>query len=281
MPVKPAKKPATKPSAKPSKAIVPVKPKPLSTNLAEELARDAGVGTENFGRDDLQIPRITILQDMSDQVKKKQPAYIEGAEPGMICDLVNARIFDGDEGIVVLPFAYRRTHLEWKPNRGGFVADHGPDGKILEETTKDDQGRNILKNKNIINVHAEYFVFLLEDDGKFSPFVISMAGTQLKHSRRWNTMINQQRVPVPGGDAPAPMFYRSYRLTTQPESNDKGSWFAWSIAPDKAVTDEEFQNGIDIYRAAKQFRTSVAEGKVKAAPPTEQTPSAEDESAAM
>lgn len=273
--MKKTKPPLKKQTAKQpqSKALVPTSSRTVgpASDLSKELAADAGAGTENFGRDDLQIPRIVILQQLSPQVVKNDPQFIKGAEAGQICDVVNARVFDGDTGILLLPFSYRRTHIEWKPRKtgGGFVADHGPDGEILKKCTKTEEGVNELPNKNVVNVVGEYFAFLIEEDGKFAPFVVSMTGSQLKKSRQWNTMINRQRLTNEGMDAPAPMFYMSYRMTTVPEKNDKGSWFGWLINADKAVTDKEFKNGVELYRSAKTFREAVVSGKAKAAPPTE------------
>ena len=48
------------------------------------LLEDAGAGQENMSQEDMMIPRLSILQDGSAQVKKRDGAYVEGAEVGMI-----------------------------------------------------------------------------------------------------------------------------------------------------------------------------------------------------
>lgn len=264
---KPAAKTGT---GKPSKEIVktPAKAeKQLAVSGAALLEEDAG--QQAFGRDDLAIPRIKVLQDLSPEVKKTEvDKYIKGAECGMILDSVSKTLFDGEKGVEIIPVSYRRTHLEWKPNRGGFVADHGPDGSILNECTKGEKGQNVLKNGNIITISAEYFVFLLGADGSYQPFALSLAGTQLKKSRQWNTIISQLQLPKSGGGTFNPaMFARSYNMSTIPERNDQGSWFGVKIVPSTFTT--ELPNGNEIYIAAREFRAAVAEGKIKAAAPVD------------
>ncbi len=241
-------------------------------DISAMLAEDAGAGQESMDRSDYAIPRLRILQDLSPQVKKTEQGYIKGAEAGMICDPVSESLFSGEHGLLVIPISYRRSHIEWKVREkgGGIVADHGPDGAILDKCTKDDRGRSILPNGNQITINAEYFVFVVDPEtGSYSPYVLGMAGTQLKKARRWNTMINQLRIANPSGEGtinPA-MFYRSYKLSTEPERNDQGSWFGWHITPDKATI--EFPAGNQLYLAAREFRKQIVAGNVKAQQPSE------------
>jgi hypothetical protein len=230
---------------------------------------DSRAGMEGIGAQDLAIPRLAILQDLSPQVKKTEAGYIEGAEPGDICDVVSGVLYSGEDGILVVPVSYRRAHIEWVPRNkgGGFVADHGSDGKIVEKCQRGEKGELNLPNGNIIKITAEYFVMMVEEStGEASAFVLSMTGTQMKKSRRWNTMMNQLRAPKEGGGTFNPaMFYRSYKLTTTPERNDQGSWFGWVITPDKNTVD--YPNGAELYVAARDFRAQVASGAVRASAP--------------
>jgi hypothetical protein len=54
-----------------------------------------------------------------------------------------------------------------------------------------------------------------------------------------------------------PMYSQMYRLTTSPESNDKGKWFGWEVERIGPVEDA------GIYQAAKSFAVSVNAGEVK------------------
>lgn len=259
-----------------SKTVAVVEKKSLAAqpdDINAMLLEDQGAGLETIGRDDLSIPRIKVLQDLSPQVKKTEMGYIEGAEVGMLCDPITGQLWDGEKGIVLVPISYRRAHLEFWPRESkkgkGFVADHGADGDILNSTTKNEKGHNMTEKGTVVSVHAEYFVFLVDPKtGSYTPYVFSLASTQLKKSRMWNTMMNQLKVPNPSKPdvmiCPA-MFYRSYLITLVPERNDHGSWMGIKITPDAFTL--ELKGGENIYRAAREFRKSILEGKVSAAAP--------------
>lgn len=272
-----AKKPETKPAAKEdpkkkgatavTKAIVPT-PQKAITKAPPAFEEDAG--QNNIGRDDMTVPRLVVLQALSPQLQKSKPEYIKGAEVGDLCHTGTNEVWSGEEGVIVLPVAYRRTHIEWKPREkgGGFVKDHGPDGNILKSCTLDERtNRQTLVNGNHIQVTAEYYVFILEEGKDPQPVMMSMAGVQLKKSRRWNTLISTLQVPRQSGEGtfnPA-MFYRSYLVKTVPNSNDKGDWFEWEIAGDKDVT--QLENGNELYLIGKALKEAIGSGKVKGADP--------------
>ena len=60
-----------------------------NAELDAMLMEDAGAGTEFMNKDDFAIPRISILQSGSDQVKKSSGGYIQGAEEGMFFDNIS------------------------------------------------------------------------------------------------------------------------------------------------------------------------------------------------
>ena len=49
-------------------------------------------GSEDVTIDDLTIPRVDIIQDLSPQHKKNKPEYIEGAEVGMLFNTVTGKL---------------------------------------------------------------------------------------------------------------------------------------------------------------------------------------------
>ena len=125
------------------------------------LLQDAGAGQEKMSQEDMMIPRLSILQQMSDQVNKANGAYVAGAEPGMILDNVANKAINGEKGIEVVPISYRRAHIDWKKDRGGLVADHGSDEKVLEKCSRGDKGEYFTDEGNEIVITGEYFVFLI------------------------------------------------------------------------------------------------------------------------
>ena len=261
-----AKKTTTKKAA-----IKPVEEKAeLSTFNPEE---DAG---NDFSNDDLAIPRIGLLQDNSPQCKKKHDLYIDGAEAGMICDTALETMWDGDEGLIVVPVSYKFTYIEWRlrTEGGGFVAEHNAsDGAKLYAAAKEAEveGKTVKIAPNSDGKHqlvpsASYFIYVIGEDGIPQPYAMSMASSQIKKSKRWNTLINQLRVlrsGNSGGTYNPAMFYRSYHVTTVPESSNNNSWWGWKITADKNVL--ELPQGEEIYTMAREFHKSISSGSVRAA----------------
>ena len=64
-----------------------------------------------------------------------------------------------------------------------------------------------------------------------------------------------------GESVEAPMFAYTYRLTTTTQSNDKGSWYGWSVSRKGPIED------VASYNIAKNFRNNLEKGLVKTRTP--------------
>jgi hypothetical protein len=234
------------------------------------LLEDVGSGSEGMTKDDILMPRISILQQMSDQINKRHGDYVDGAEAGHIFDNVAKIAHDGEKGITIVPVTYRRAYIEWKPDRGGLVADHGSDSSCLESCTRGEKGEYFTSEGNQIVITGEFLVYVLDDSGGFTPALISMSGSQFKKAKLWNAMISRLMIDIKGEKKNPAMFWTAYQLTTVPESNDLGSWFGWGIKMKYDAASggiiQNVPNGKDIYLEARQFKKDVKEGNVKVSP---------------
>lgn len=231
-----------------------------STGVAGDFEQYAGAGTENVGVNDVIIPRLTIVQGLSPQLQKKKPEYIEGSEIGDICDVATGDLFK--EGVLFLPVYYRKDWLEWAPRASGkgLVTIHQTD-EILEETTRDDKGRPFLENGNYIAETAQWFGLNLTA-GRRKCF-IPMASSQLKRSRKFMTMVTNERIArSDGSDFQAPIFYRAYNLSTAEESNADGDWSVWN--PMRGPSLPELGERWQSYMAeAVAFREALIAGEAR------------------
>lgn len=246
-------------------------PAVMDTN---DFLEDCDKGFENIGKDDIAIPFIAILQSNSPQVKRGD-AHIDGAVEGCIINNVTGRIYNGDEGITVIPCAYEKHFVEWQDREagGGFCGNH--DESILAQTTKDDKGRDRLANGNYIVPTAYHYVVVLHENGQMERCVIPMASTQIKKSRRWNSQMIALQVKIGERIVTPPMFSHKYSLKTVYEENAKGSWFGWSINTPSIIQDRQ------TYAFAKKFNQDISSGIVKAqTPPTEEIVETNDEALA-
>jgi hypothetical protein len=217
------------------------------------------------------IPRIKILQAQSPEVNKADAAHVKGAEAGMIYDNVSGICYDGEQGITVVPVSYRKTFIEWTDERK-LVKDHGLQPTILESCVEDDKGKLRTPDGNALVLTAEYFVYMVDEEGNYSPALLSMSSSGIKKSKKWNSMINRLQIPHPSGKGtmnPA-MFWTAYTITSVPEQNDMGSWFNWEVSmkfdAKSGGVIENVDSGQSIYLEAREFRKNIQSGEVKVSP---------------
>ena len=230
----------------------------LSTNLFEA---DANAGSQNISQEDLALPFLKVLGQLSPEVNKRNGKYVEGAEPGMILNTVTNDIYDGSKGIEVLPVYYKRQLVEWQDrgeSKGAPVAIHEATSDIMSKTTRDKSYKDRLPNGNYIENTANHFVVLLGKNPTTA--LISMKATQLKVSRKWNSMMMGIKLQGKNGLFTPPTYSHIYNLSTVQMSNDKGTWFGWDVAKAGPVEDKS------IYDMAKSFAESVNKGDVQAKP---------------
>ena len=80
---------------------------------AVNFEADAGQGL-NMTQEDLALPFLKVLGQLSLECNKRDAKHVEGAEPGMIINTVTNEIYDGVKGIDVVPVHYKRQHIEWQ-----------------------------------------------------------------------------------------------------------------------------------------------------------------------
>ena len=197
-----------------------------STSLFEA---DAKIGLENMDQDDLALPFLKLLQNSSDETKKKHASYVDGAEPGMFYNTVTKKLYDGAKGIEVIPCYYKLTFPEWAPferKEGRPVSpDRGPE--VLSQTKKDKA-------------------------------LIAMKSTQRKVSRGWNAMMKSIHEKGKNGTFNPPSFSHIYQLRSV-EISGNFTWYGYAVKLLRKV------DNVDLYQHAKAFHASIKSGQAKAA----------------
>jgi len=229
---------------------------PLPANVFED---DMGKGLGNIGQQDLALPFLKILAQLSPEVNKRDGKYVEGAEAGMIYNSVTGELYNGVEGINVIPAFYKLEYLEWKDRGEGLGAPiniYPSSSDIMSKTKADANYKDRLPNGNYIEKTASHFVIILGDTP--STALISMKSTQLKISRKWNSMMSGLKLKGKNGLYTPASFSHIYRLKTTQMSNDKGTWFGWEVSKVGPVTDSQ------AYQQAKVFCENISKGSIKA-----------------
>ena len=229
---------------------------PLPANVFED---DMGKGLGSIGQQDLALPFLKILAQLSPEVNERDGKYVKGAKAGMIYNSVTGELYDGVEGIDVIPAFYKLEYLEWKDRGEGLGAPvniYQSLSDIMSKTKADANYKDRLPNGNYIEKTASHFVIILGDSP--STALISMKSTQLKISRKWNSMMSGLKLKGKNGLYTPASFSHIYRLKTTQMSNDKGTWFGWEVSKVGPVTDSQ------AYQQAKTFSENISKGNVKA-----------------
>jgi hypothetical protein len=224
--------------------------------LANTFEDDAQAGGfDNMGQEDFALPFLRLLTSTSPEVGE-----VEGAMPGMVYNTVTGQLHDGKKGITVIPCAYVRQYIEWAPRgqgSGAPIAIYPATSDILSRTHREPgDNKDYLDNGNYVENTANHYVLVI-DGNVPEPALITMKSTQLKKSRKWNSMMMSTKMIGKNGPFTPPMYSHLYRLTTQAESNDKGKWYGWEIERIGPVEDK------DLYVSAKSFAASINDGAVK------------------
>ena len=225
----------------------------LAINMFEA---DADKGSQNMTQEDLALPFLKVLGQLSPEVNKRDGKYVEGAEPGKIINTVSNELYDQ---INVLPVFYKRKYIEWQDrgtSTGAPVAIHEADSDIISQTTRGKDYKDRLPNGNYLENTADHFVILMGSSPQTA--LISMKATQLKVSRKWNSMMMCIKMQGKNGLFTPPTYSHIYTLKTVPMSNDKGSWFGWDVSKVGPIEDKA------IYEIAKGFAERVGKGEVQA-----------------
>ena len=227
----------------------------LATDIFEA---DANAGSQNMTQDDLALPFLKVLGQLSPEINKQNAKFIKGAESGMIVNSVTKELYDGTKGINIIPVHYERHYVEWQ-DRGQTgnapVAIHKADSDIISTTTLDKSWKNRLTNGNYLENTANHFVILMGTTP--STALISMKATQLKISKKWNTMMMSTKMKGKNGLFTPPTYSHIYRLKTVQQSNDKGTWYGWDVSKLDTIKDKS------AYEIAKNFAERLSKGKVQ------------------
>ena len=222
----------------------------------------ADEGFDNVDSNSLALPFLKVLGQLSPQVTQGDSQFIAEARPGMIYNTVTNELYNGAEGIRVIPCFYKLEYLEWKDRDKGAVAPinvYPADSDIMSKTTRDEKGKDRLENGNYVEETASHYIMVVEPD-KSSTALLTMKSTQRKKSKKWNSMMMSLRQKSKDGKGffrPAP-FTQQYLLKTVLEKNNLGSWYGWEIEHIGQVESEE------TIKAAFDFYQSCKKGAVRA-----------------
>lgn len=210
--------------------------------LKEEM--DDTRGNEGVTKEDLVIPRISIVQALSPELKSKEPEYIEGAEQGMLFNTLTRELYTS---LQIVPVTFMKSWLLWKDRKkgGGFGGSFDDEQSAIDEMENQEN-----PNDWEVTDTPTHFCLAVTPSGKVEEVVIPMPKSKAKISRQFNSLIR-----INGG----PRFSRAYEISGVGDKNGAGEDF-WNFAVKNHgfIPEELFRIAEraykDIYEGSKIFK---------------------------
>jgi len=208
----------------------------FTDNRPDYLPDDSTKGQENVTVDDLTIPRLGLVQDLSPQRKANKPEYIEGADSGMLFNNVSTELYG--KSINFVPVYFRKEWCIWKLQSagGGFFGAHPSEAEAQQafmDAGYDDE-------YEIVDM-AQHFGLVLHDDRRPEEIVISMSKSKMKVNRQLNTLVK-----MAGGDR----FSRAYKVSAVEDQNKEGQdYYNFGVAPIGFVSEPVYNLALVMYEA--------------------------------
>ena len=234
-----------------------------NTDLAERPSYmgEGTRGSEEVKIQDLTIPRLSIIQDLSPQHKTNKAEYIEGADVGMLFNTVTNALYP--ESVIFVPVYFRMEWVVWKHRDagGGFIGAYSSQEEAVAAVGDHPlAGQTTEKNDPVLDVQdtAQQFGLLVDpnspaENPRAIEIVISMSRSQLKPSRQFNSMIR-----IATGDR----WERYYKLSAIDAVNAAGQDYKnWKVEQLGFVSEEVFAQAEALYESVKSGQRDVERGK--------------------
>lgn len=210
--------------------------------IAAQAVAGTGAGNENMTSRDVQIPRLTLLQDLSPQVNERKPEYIPGAKPGLLLNKLTGELF---EKLFVINVHYKHGYSVFKKRKLG--GGHFGFFSTEEEAVAALEAQQLTVDHYDISESPMHFVLILDDQGKPTmPAIIDFPSTKNQVSRTWNSLIARQ------GDQ-YDRFAWVWLLSSKLATSDQGQeFFNYSVDWLGAAPEELVEEARRIYNQVKE-----------------------------
>jgi len=181
------------------------------TDLATRQAR-VGQGSQNVSASDMAIPRIKLLQLISEEVIPSNAKFVEGAQAGMFMNSVTNELYTS---FYAVNLHFSRKTVVWKKRKlgGGMFGTYANEAEALAALA----AANEPEANYDISENPTHLVMVVDDGGNPQGIALfDMPGSKIKHSKNWNTLINKQE------EAGNPRFGCVWEMSVIADSNSNG-----------------------------------------------------------
>lgn len=191
-------------------------------------------GFEGIGAETVAIPFLKLAQDLTPQLKKTKPNYIEGLELGQFFNPVTSEVYGTELKIIILGF--ERIYLEWLPNRGGLVDRHTPENAAAIAYDKTFGKWKTKQGNDLIEYYTYYII--IEGHENEGPMVMSLKSGDIKEAKLLNRLMTTHMMS--NGRRAMP-YWLVWKLTSSLESKGDNEYYAYRFKFDRYIKEQELQ----------------------------------------
>tara|TARA_S200002703_G_scaffold160031_1_gene176214 strand:+ start:3520 stop:4242 length:723 start_codon:yes stop_codon:yes gene_type:complete len=210
--------------------------------LPAYLAQGQGArGSEQVESDDMQLPRIKILQALSPEISKAD-RKIPGAEIGMFVNTLTGEMF---ESATIVPVYFVKKWMTW-PDRDKRPTEQlrGVFDDEVEAT------RAKLYDDDLVQYTPTHIVLIVSEAGGIEEASIPCPSTKIKVSKQLNSLIRMGKVDS---------FAQSFTMTSVNETNAKGDFANFRFTPAGFVSEEVYRYGESLYEALHSGSVNISD----------------------
>lgn len=156
--------------------------------LPAHLNLDSSRGNESVGSQ-LTIPRIKLIQKMSNEVDKNHADFVKGAEVGMFVNTLTKQTY---EEMYVISLNFKVQYAVWRDIQkgGGFGGTFDNEADALESVKNQDNPAEW----DVVENHSHLIAVVDEETGELgqTPVIFDFTKSKLATSRSWNSKLSLQ-----------------------------------------------------------------------------------------
>ena len=235
---------------KPMGLMVMVAAQESDANLPAHAQRKSDRGNEDVSTEDLQVPRLKLIQAISDELKKSNPLYNPDAEAGDLLNSVTKQLFKMETGLLVINLRFVKRWNVWRDRKykgGGLCGSFATEAEAIQcrNTLAQADGlpmqdeEALAQYYEVMETPEHWCLHIDPETLEMEPIIIDMPKTKAKISRNWNTVIKQRT-----GDR----FSTIWRVTSQEAQNGSGDdYHNYNFEPKFFVPQELFAKVEEAY----------------------------------
>ena len=156
---------------------------------------DSAEGTEHITQQDLRVPRLSIAQGLSDQIKPNHAKYIDGLKLGQLFNDVTGQIYGAGplEFFIVRADPPRYVEFRDRKEGGGIIDLNVPPSDPRTQFTTNEKGE---REKPRAMMFYDYVICLWPSR---EVIALSLKSSGIKHAKALNGLIKLRNAPVWSG----------------------------------------------------------------------------------